>query len=165
MSSTLQGDIKFIYNAETGFGDIAVAGRDLVRDDGLETAILVSLFTFQRADSEDNLPNENVDNTYQGWWADEPSLQIVNPIHIGSKLWLLGRTKFTQNITAFAEEFCEDALNWLITDGVASAVNVTATRAASQTLDLTIEIYKPVGTTPLTFRYFYNWENQIIRSR
>ena len=49
-------------------GNINILGNDAERDPGLETSILISLFSDRLADIEDLLP----DNTGErrGWWGD-----------------------------------------------------------------------------------------------
>jgi phage gp46-like protein len=157
-----QGDIRLVYEAEQGFADLVVDDRDLARDDGLETAVTISLFTNRRADAEDLLPDD--DGSLQGWWADNADPADNDPDYIGSKLWLLGRGKFTIDLPARAEEFAGEALQWMIDDGVASAVQVQASRTVNNELLIEVRIVRPDGVTATFFRYFYNWQNQIARS-
>ena len=157
-----QGDIRLVFDPTVGHGDVVVADRDLERDDGLETAVTISLFSNRRADSEDVLPD--ADGSREGWWADRADPEDTNPDYIGSKLWLLGRGKFVTNLPARAEEFAGEALQWMIDDGVASEVQVSASRASTYELSIAVRIVRPEAVTATFFRYFYNWQNQIARS-
>jgi phage gp46-like protein len=87
------------------------AGPGLVMDDGLQSAVVISLFTDRRADAND-LPTNAPGGDRRGWWGD--SFGDVPGDRIGSRLWLLAREK------------AKEALQWLLDDGIASAVNVDA---------------------------------------
>jgi len=159
---TTQGDARMVFEPTIGHGDIVVGDRDLERDDGLETSVIISLFSNRRADEEDVLPDE--DGSREGWWADRADPDETNPDLIGSKLWLLGRGKFVTDLPARAEEFAKEGLQWMIDDGVASEVQVSASRAGTYELSIEVRIVRPEAVTATFFRYFYNWQNQIARS-
>lgn len=109
--------------------DLAVDGYDLATEDGLRTAVIVSLFTDRRAEPDDEIPDGSGDR--RGWWAD-PTL--------GSRLWLLARAKETPDTLARARAYAIEALQWLVDDGVATAVDVTAEWARRGVLGLRIAI-------------------------
>ncbi|KAL6953375.1 hypothetical protein U1Q18_052069 [Sarracenia purpurea var. burkii] len=88
--------------------------RDAALDNGLDTAIYVSLFTDARADPETARDPTDL----RGWWGDE-----FGPI--GSRLWELTRGKATDEALSFAKTAAEDALRWLIDEGIATAVTAT----------------------------------------
>jgi phage gp46-like protein len=151
-----EGDIRLIPGLNET--DIAVADRDLERDSSLETAIIISLFTDKRARTDDITPDRNEDR--RGWYGD--SLNIDGDAD-GSWLWLLYRSKTTAEIPALAKEYTEDALRWLLEDGVAERVVVSAVRADWNTLIITARVYRPGAVQPELFRYFYNWQAQIYK--
>jgi phage gp46-like protein len=93
-------------------GNLALAGD-------LEAAIWVSLFTDRRTKPDDVLTDGTDDR--RGWWADT---YAEKPI--GSRLWLLDRSKRLPETLRRAEEYTREALAWLIEDGVAARVDVTA---------------------------------------
>ncbi|MCP4448270.1 MAG: hypothetical protein GY811_23465 [Myxococcales bacterium] len=105
-----------------GSADLVLLDDDLEADDGLRTAILLSLFTDRRADQGDELPGGEDDR--RGWWGDE-FLQNEND-RMGSKLWMLERSTITENLVPSVERHALQALEWLIDDGVASSVDVLA---------------------------------------
>ena len=113
----------------------------------LETATIMSLFLDRRAGADDGL---SATDDRRGFWADayEDSDQT------GSKLWLLRREKTTPDVLQDAQEFAEESLGWMLTDGVASRVAVTATRDGTYTLSLTVIIEAPDGG-----RYQNTWRN------
>lgn len=108
-------------------GDLVVSGPRLGEDDGLETAVVISLFTDRRALPGDPLPqNAQVAGTpdRRGWWGD--GFAAVPGDRIGSRRWLLHREKLTPSTVARLIEYDREALQWLIDDGIARAVNVSA---------------------------------------
>lgn len=154
------GDIRMVFDPEVGYGDFVVENRDLQRDAGLETAVMVSLGSNARADADDELPDAN--GTRGGWWAD--SLDGGNN-PIGSKLWLLGRGKvIVSELVPRAEQYAKEALQWMIDEGVAREVIATASIVDSQYLLISVQIVRPDTSEIETFKFFYNWRNQELRS-
>lgn len=100
--------------------DWAIQRGDLAPDDGLETAIILSLFTDRRALPDDPLPDGSDDR--RGWWADAWAEQ--GPV--GSRLWLLEREKDTRDVVNRARDYAEEALQWLVDDGIAERIEVMA---------------------------------------
>ncbi|MHB1227678.1 MAG: phage GP46 family protein [Desulfurivibrionaceae bacterium] len=151
-------DIRLAYKEISGaIGvhrfDVGLTGPDLATDDGLETAVLVSLFTDRRAEPDDRLPDGSDDR--RGWWGDTFADQ-PNDL-IGSRLWLLCREKQTSAVVERAREYAKEALAWLIADGAAKSVTVEAEIATTGVLALAIEIERP-DTSRVSYRYSYAWE-------
>lgn len=133
---------------------------DIESDDGLETAIMVSLFTDQRV-KEDELPTG--ENDRRGWWGD---IAIENEQdQIGSKLWLLDRGKADESSRALAKQYAEESLQWLLDDGVADEINVTAVLVPRSRIDLSIEVIPPRNRDKYFYRYQLLWENQYMNVR
>lgn len=132
--------------------DLVLDGSDLAVDQGLYTAVALSLFTDARAGADDVLPGEESDR--RGWWAD--GFADIAGDRIGSRLWLLGREKHLPGVAATARRYAEEALAWLVADGIARAVAVQAELAPGGRLDLAVTIERPSGAAPLTYRYV--WE-------
>lgn len=123
-------------------------------NDGLEMAVFISLFTDRRFTFEDGDPP--VENDRRGWWGD--NLLETPGDSDGSLLWLLKRSKIIEPETLNdATEYCEQALQWLIDDGVAENINVTVERKGLYKLGITIEIFRP-GEFEST-KYFWVWDN------
>lgn len=122
---------------EQGLFDLPVRKGDLVGDDSLGTEIMVSLFTDVRAE-KDELPPEYSD--LRGWWADALLSMQGDEQGTGSKLWLLRRQKQLESVLVQAEAYARSALQWLIDEGLAGAVSVTAENPAQGTLVLTVSI-------------------------
>lgn len=106
----------------------------------LVRAVIISLFSWRRANADDDLPG----NERMGWWGDTTAT-IPND-RIGSRLWLLDRSKITSTTIARAIEYAQEALAWLIADGVASDITVTAERLGIDTVGMLCVITKPDGS-------------------
>ncbi len=151
---TKDGDIRFFYDGTTA-ADMRLEGVDVIRDAGFETSVLISLLTDARAGVEDVLPHGGDD--LRGWWADE-FLESPFP----SKLWLLSRSKMTPQVLADGKQYAEQALEWMIEDGIAESVEVLTARGENvNQMNFTITIYRSTGTT-VFFKWFINWEEQIF---
>lgn len=133
-------DIATLWNGADG-GDWLLAGNALQSDDGLQTAVVLSLFTDRLADADELDAGASGDASRQGrrgWWGDAHA--PVQGDRIGSRLWLLGREKQLPLVLRRAEEYAAEALQWLVDDGVATAVNVSAEVARDGVLALAISI-------------------------
>lgn len=141
-------DIAIVNNGGTSGleFDWVMAFGDLVKDDGLKTAVEISLFTDRLAQADDNLPDNTGDR--RGWWGDLPLNDVGNgtPDYIGSRLWLLSREKATAKTAARAKNYAIEALQWLIDDGVADKVDVTTAWLAREALQISVSIIRQSGT-------------------
>jgi len=137
-------DIKVSWDNNTGEGDIAFGVDDLLKDNGLETCVLISLFTDARVNGE------------RGFWASS-----VEGAEWGSKLWTLQREKLTEKTRIRYEQYCRDALQWMLSDSIARSVNVISEINISNPnrLDLRIEITRPDEKIE-SFRFKQIWEAQ-----
>ena len=126
-------DAALHWDNDVYAGDVGLAGADLVREDGLRTAVLVSLFTDRRAEPGDVPEGEDP----RGWWGDAIG---EGGDRIGSRLWLLRRSKQTPDVPVLAEGYVREALEWMAEDGVADQTDVSAqwVRQGLLGLDLTI---------------------------
>ena len=125
--------------------DLALGAGGLEGDDGLTTAVLVSLFTDARAGADDRLPDPATANP-RGWWGD--ALAWIDSDRIGSRLWLLSREKQVRETLRRAEEYAREALAWMLTDGAARTVAVSARWVGVGVLILDITITAPAGGLP-----------------
>ncbi|WP_077072270.1 phage GP46 family protein [Mailhella massiliensis] len=129
-------DILITQN-EQGLFDLPVKKGDLVGDGSLGTEIMVSLFTDIRAE-KDELPPEYGD--LRGWWADALFSLQGEGQGTGSKLWLLRRQKQLEAVLVRAETYARDALRWLVNEGLATAVEVTAENPSPGLLALRVAV-------------------------
>lgn len=140
-----------------GVGDWALQPTGLEPDDGLETAVILSLFTDRRAEPTDDAPGGD----RRGWWGDDYA--DVPGDRIGSRLWLLAREKQTGAALLRARSYAIEALTWMIDDGVASRIDVEATAPRAGRLVLAITIQRP-GEDPRTFRFERAWQSTFTAS-
>ena len=133
---------------------IVIDGRALslgmTPEDPLVRAVIVSLFTWRRA-----RPDDATEGPRMGWWGDTTS--AVTSDRIGSRLWLLAREKVLPATINRAREYAREALEWLIEDGLASRVEVTAERRGTDGIALSATIYRSDGR-PLVLRFDDLWE-------
>lgn len=140
-------DITTTWIVQTGTGDWSISGGALTSGDDLATAVLISLFTDRVADASDILPDGSDDR--RGWWGDDGE-----DVPIGSRLWLLDRSRLTLQVANTARIYMEESLKWLVDDEVASGVKVLTAIAGNSQLSAIISITRSNGTVvPLKF----NW--------
>ena len=147
-------DIRLAWDAAGFTGDVEVAANDLAPDAGLETAVFMSLFSDRRLDDSDDLPDGATDR--RGWWAD------TQDDRIGSKLWTLSRSKQTPAVLGQIEAYAREALEWLVTDRIASSVDVSAISGAMGVWELAVTVRRPAAD-PALYRYSYTWASQEAR--
>lgn len=126
----------------------------LAVDSGLETSVLISLFTDARV-SDDELPDGLTDK--RGWWGD--LFSNIEGDKIGSKLWTLSRAKIELTTLAGIENFVVEALNWMIEDGVATSIDVNASYDEFNRAIVAININRPQGDEPNRFDFFWNQQD------
>lgn len=145
-------DVSLFFFDDFNRFDMRVSKGDLELEDGLRTAVTISLFTDRRVTA---LEVPEGEKGRRGWWAD--SVAEVEGDQIGSKLWVLTREKQTVEVLERAREYCEEALAWLIEDGVAESVSVSTSYPSRGILTIEIEIVRPNKETA-SLSYDYAWE-------
>ena len=151
------GDILLQWDNANALGDWQIAAGDLQTGQDLETVCLVSLFTDKLA-TPDFVPTDGTTDR-RGWWADP-----YNDQPLGSNLWQLERAKKTRDTLGLARTYALDALQWLITDGVASQVDCNTMwlgGAGSTALGIAIAIVKPDGSLT-RFTFAWAWQGLAI---
>lgn len=126
--------------------DLVFNGLDFGIENGLRSAVYISLFTDSRASEEEIDAGQNP----RGNWSD-----YYETIPLGSKLWLLYRRKQTEETRLLAEQYARDSLLWLISAGVAQDVQVVASFPRRGILYLEVDIFRP---DKVSFQYSTNWE-------
>lgn len=131
--------------------DLTVSSNDIETDDGLDQAVLISVFCDARAGAGDIIPNGETDR--RGYWGDE----FIETGSIGSKLWLLDREPNNAMTARRAEQFIEEALAWMVTEKVASSVSAQVTPDGN-VRNLLVKIVRPDGSeAAVRYRYGKNW--------
>ncbi len=138
---------------EDGSLDVYLFDGELLEDESLRTPVAVSLLT-------DREWPDSPDGDRRGTWQD---MLLANPSdRHGSWLWRLNRRRREPGVLAEARQYGEQALAWLIEDGIASAVTVTALWDERQHLQLDIEIQRPEGVA--RFRMAELWQKSLAKS-
>lgn len=130
-------DLQFVQDDE-GIFDLIIdedAG-DFVTTDGLESAILVSLFSDRRAAS-DEVPDPR---RRRGWIGN--LIAEVPGDNAGSGLWLYEQKRLSGDVIAGLRTEAEQALEWMVDQAVANGVSarvvaVPANRQVLLSVDLT----------------------------
>ncbi|MFM0135104.1 phage GP46 family protein [Caballeronia grimmiae] len=140
-------DITIVWDVANGRGDWQQLGPDLRTGNDLQTAVLLSLFTDRVANSDDVIPDGTGDP--RGWWGD-----VDDETPIGSRLWLLDRSKQTQEVLNNARDYITEALQWLVDDGVVASMDVQTEWTRDTFLGAQIVLYQPAGPgVVLTFAW------------
>jgi phage gp46-like protein len=132
-------DITTVWNPAQGGADWQLIAGQLQGGADLQSAILISLFTDRLASPDDPLPDNS--NDRRGWWADLPA---PGPL-IGSRLWLLGRAKQQPDTMGRAQDYINEALQWLIDDGVVARFDVHLEWLRPGVLGAQVVAIKPDG--------------------
>lgn len=109
------------------------------RESALTRAVLISLFTWRRAATDDPVDDEEL----FGWWGD--SYPAITADLIGSRLWLLRRVKLTEATQRDAEFYADEALRWLLDDGHVIAIEITSEKHDINRLNLIVILTVPGG--------------------
>ncbi|HDM8438804.1 phage GP46 family protein [Yersinia enterocolitica] len=109
--------------------------------DNLTRAVIISLFTWRRADPDDDAEHP------MGWWGD--SYPTIQNDRIGSRLYLLQRTTLTHNTVELARGYLEQALAWLKDDGIVSRIAINVQRRGTEILTAEITLYRNDGGSQL----------------
>lgn len=141
-------DIKTVWEPDKLLGDWQTGGGGLLEGDDLETAILISLFTDRLARSDDAIDGDD----RRGWWGDTGS-----EYPIGSRLWLLRREKLTTKVALKAEDYANEALAWLVDDGVVTVISTNAQIVFPNRLNLIINYQQP-DKAQASVKFSWVWE-------
>ncbi len=141
-------DIAISWDEALNRADWTLDGAQLATGNDLESAILISIFSDRMAQPGDAIPDGT--NDPRGWWAD-------GDVPIGSRMWLLSRSKQTLQTLQRAYDYLVEALQWLIDDGVVGRFDINTQWVRRGVLGAQIGAYKPDGTLLTTGRYTWAW--------
>ncbi|OOG61455.1 hypothetical protein B0E46_15880 [Rhodanobacter sp. B04] len=146
-------DIATVWDVSNSQGDWIVESATLKNGDDLATSVLISLFTDRLANASDVLPDATGDR--RGWWGD-----LDQNVPIGSRLWLLTRAKLLPSVAVTAKSYVAEALQWMLDDGVALAMNIVTAIVAPSMLTIQITINQSNGSQrALSFNWAWNQLN------
>ena len=155
-------DIALVPGPDGITADVLVVNGDLLTDDGFDTAVCLSLLCDRVADPDDVLPIGSTNRG--GCWFDAylDPLPDGSPDYFGSKLWLRRRCLANTQTQLVIEKDIADALNWMVLDGAAAAVDVVSQYVTNTGLmnRITITQMLPGGQTALR-RYDALWNTAL----
>lgn len=144
-------DAVLIQNPEPGevLFDFQIGpDGDILTEDQLETAIIVSLFTDKRATPE----QVSKPHLRRGWVGD-----LETPLDPwGSRLWLLEQARLDREAESIAVDAAKEALGWMVRDEIAISAGARAFRTETK-LDLRIDLTKPNSRSETTLVSL--WDN------
>tara|TARA_R110002096_G_scaffold50015_1_gene131723 strand:- start:3460 stop:3903 length:444 start_codon:yes stop_codon:yes gene_type:complete len=112
--------------------DIAMENGDCKKVEGLETSIIVSVLSNQRASE-----TEIQESYYRsGWWGN-----LFSDYENGSKIWLLSQSSINNNTKNLLNEYINKCLNWLIIDGYLDKLDINVIQVDNN-LVFTIKIIR-----------------------
>lgn len=146
-------DIRTIFIDMEHGADWLLSGGLLDEDDGLVTAVMLSLFSDARASDDEPLPPGQTER--RGWWAD--ALAEVDGDSFGSLLWLMQVRKQLPSALVEAKLVLEASLDWMVADGLAASVEVETFIPRDEVLGALVRIYKPDGSVlPIRFETLWS---------
>lgn len=139
-----------------------LASYCLALEDTLNTAVIISLFTDRRAGRDDVLPLHQADR--RGWVGDD-FMRSQNDPQVdawGSHLWLYYSGKASDNVLERARFAAQEALAWMVRDGIAQRIDVATQWVGERRDRLAVRptIYKPAQVQPV---YDVLWGTSIAR--
>lgn len=117
----------------------------LASADQLERAVVISLFTWRRAEASDPID----DDERYGYWGDAYPDRAQD--RIGSRLWLLRRRTLVAQTVQDAERYAREALAWMTEDEVVQGVDVRLDRVTATRLDLYVTLTLDDGQREMQF--------------
>ena len=130
------GDLRLIPSIDGARVDFS--GGQPLMDQGLETAVYISLF--------------GVD--YWGNALEEPGIQLQSRIPE-----IVARSTVSNRARLEIEQAATDSLAWMLTEGVAAGVQASAIITGVSTVELTVTIEQPSAPREV-LRYQINWQRQ-----
>lgn len=127
-------DIALIKTVDEYFDINFADDGDFILTEGLDTALDMSILEQRRADSSE-VPRPEL---RRGWWGN-----TLNDLYfeIGSKLWLLLQARKTQSTLNSAEDYVQNALEWMLDDDLIDELNVS-TYFEESVMHIKVELLK-----------------------
>ena len=131
-------DFAIQINDENEF-DISFSDTDIELDTGLRAPVIYSLYSDARCE-DDELPLNQ--DSKRGFWGD----LIGEKVKTGSKLWLLDRSVLSPAIRELNQEYAQDSLAWMVSEGLAKSLSAESTLISRNEMDTQIKISRPDGS-------------------
>lgn len=126
--------MDLLLETQNAEGDLALGAGDLAQDFGLQSAVLLSLFTDARN------PETEAGSDPRGWWGDLAGDEW------GSLLWTLDRQVASKENANNARQYAEASLAWMREDGIVERVEVAAGYVRPGYLELVVKLIRGNAT-------------------
>ncbi|MFT8890823.1 MAG: phage GP46 family protein [Acetobacter papayae] len=162
-------DIALSWDVARAEGGFVIRDGDLALGSALASAVIVSLFTDRVAPDTITALDGAVGispaagasgsrmNNRRGWWADAWA-----DVPIGSRLWQMERAiKAGQSsVLREVEAICQEALQWLVDDGVAQSIAVSAQWSSTnrQAVEFRVTVKEPGQIAAQVFLFSWAWD-------
>lgn len=141
-------DAILTINATYGVYDFTLDSEgDIATEDSFETAILYSLFGERRASHEEVIDHPR----RRGWIGNDDDFEN------GSKLWLLDQSRLTRETLNRLEDEAAKALQWLVDDNLAVAIDGVSTSMSNGEVFIDVIIRR--SRDQIDRRSYLMWEN------
>lgn len=150
-------DAQIIWDNDEGCGDIAFVNGDIKRGKPIESSVYLSIFCDAKATDYKGTTDPDMQ---RGWWGD--LLKAAGSV-LGSNIWQLEREKMTQGTLNIIKSYCELALEWMLSDGIADKIEVETEsfgKSESPAVLLSVRIYRG-NDTIASIKYKDFWNAQI----
>ena len=170
MTGSIVPDIRIVQN--NAFPKYSVTCDWQLLADGtlddrqaIASAVIVALGTNSLAATDDVLPDPD-DTDREGWWGDLDANAIWGGWPIGSKLWLLRRSKILSagalqgSTVALVDMYIRAAIQPFVDRKICTAYDVWVTRVTVQRIDALVRLYR--GPLPeIDLRYAILWDELV----
>lgn len=147
--ATSSTQVRMVIDPATREGNLYRASDGgLLLDDGIETVVMISMFTDCRATVDDGI---KAGDDMGGWWFDVYSETPGE--NTGSKLWTLYDSTLSDETVNKVQTYADEALAWMVDEGAATSATTVATRVEDGVQCVTT-ITRPGDTSP----FVLNWE-------
>jgi len=130
--------------------DFSIENGDFALTQGMDTALLMSIFCEKRADISE-MPFAE---TRRGWWGN--TVLDTENYEIGSKLWLLEQARRDLTSLSLAKTYAQDCLQWLIEDSLAKEIQ-TDSAFSENGIDIDINIV--TSSNKIVSKAYNLWNN------
>jgi phage gp46-like protein len=160
-------DIRLVQNRYFPKYDVTVdwnllSTGALDQTQALASAVIVALGTNRLAEPDDILPDPDSTDR-MGWFGDLDAEEIWGGWPIGTRLWLLRRTKITDasaaigSTVANAEAYIREAVQPFVDLKIASRIDIECNRVGIEQIDAIVRIYRG-PQTEVELRFQILWD-------
>lgn len=136
------------YSDEFNCFDLSIDSSGKLKvDKDLYTSLIISILTDRRSFKDDSIPNS------RGWSGD--AIKRDDEENVGSRIWLLGRRKQTEETLRELETYAREALDWYVDKGLAEdyILDVYHADKLRGITGLEVQLIRPDGNISKTFNF------------